>query len=385
MISRVRAEAEVRQSLAQAPVTALLGPRQCGKTTLARQIGDQAGATIFDMQDPQVVAAFQNPKLVLSPLEGLIILDEAQLVPALYPVLRVLVDDDRRTGKNRRFFLLGSAAPELIKGVSESLAGRIHLIPMQGFCIDETGPETLARLWNRGGFPDSFLALDEPLSLTWRKNFVETFLLRDLPQYGVRVPAAELRRLWMMCAHLHGRLLNVSELGQSLGRTRAAVGSHLDILEEAFVIRRLKPWFENIGKRQRKSAKLYIRDSGLLHALLGIRDEAGLRLHPSAGASWEGFVLEQILAHLRPDEAWFWQTQAGAELDLLVRVGGKRIGFEMKLSESPRTTKSMHVAMQDLQLEHLYVIHPGELRFALDEKITALPAREIPSLATSPF
>ncbi len=385
MISRLRVEAEVRHSLAHTPVTTLLGPRQCGKTTLARQIGDQAGATLFDMQDPQVAAAFQNPKLMLSPLEGLIILDEAQLVPALYPVLRVLVDEGRRTGKDRRFLLLGSAAPDLIKGVSESLAGRIHMIPMQGFCIDETGPETIARLWNRGGFPDSFLAPDEPRSMSWRKDFVETFLLRDLPQYGVRVPAAELRRLWMMCAHLHGRLLNVSELGQSLGRTRAAVGNHLDILEEAFVIRRLQPWFENIGKRQRKSPKLYIRDSGLLHALLGIRDEAGLRLHPSAGASWEGFILEQILAHLRPDEAWFWQTQAGAELDLLAMAGGKRLGFEMKLSESPRTTKSMHVAMQDLRLDHLYVIHPGELRFALHEDITALPAREIPSLATAPF
>jgi predicted AAA+ superfamily ATPase len=384
MISRPRAEAEVLDSLAHTPVTALLGPRQCGKTTLARRIGDQKGATLFDMQDPQVAAAFQNPKLVLSPLEGLIILDEAQLVPALYPVLRVLVDDDRRTGKNRRFLLLGSAAPELIKGVAESLAGRIHMIPMQGFCIDETGPETLPRLWNRGGFPDSFLAPDEPRSLTWRKDFVETFLLRDLPQYGVRVPAAELRRLWMMCAHLHGRLLNVSELGQSLGRTRAAVGSHLDILEEAFVIRRLQPWFENIGKRQRKSPKLYIRDSGLLHALLGIRDEAALRLHPSAGASWEGFVLEQILAHLRPDETWFWQTQAGAELDLLAITDGKRLGFEMKLTESPRTTKSMHIAMQDLRLDHLFVIHPGELRFALGDGITALPAREIPALATAP-
>lgn len=385
MISRQRIEAEVRQSFAHTPVTTLLGPRQCGKTTLARQIGDQLGATLFDMQDPEVAAAFQNPKLVLSPLEGLIILDEAQLVPTLYSVLRVLVDDDRRTGKNRRFLLLGSAAPELIKGASESLAGRIHLIPMQGFCIDETGPETLARLWNRGGFPDSFLAPDEPQSLIWRKDFVETFLLRDLPQYGVRVPAAELRRLWMMCAHLQGRLLNVSELGQSLGRTRAAVGSHLDILEEAFVIRRLQPWFENIGKRQRKSPKLYIRDSGLLHALLGIRDEAGLRLHPSAGASWEGFILEQILAHLRPDEAWFWQTQAGAELDLLAMIGGKRIGFEMKLAESPRTTKSMRIAMQDLRLDHLYVIHPGKLRFALDDGITALPAKDIPSLSASPF
>jgi uncharacterized protein len=381
MITRSRAEAEVLLSLADTPVTTLLGPRQCGKTTLARQIGDLSGATLFDLQDPEVAAAFQNPKLVLAPLEGLIILDEAQLVPALYPVLRVLVDDDRRTRKNRRFLLLGSAAPELIKGASESLAGRIHMIPMQGFCLDETGPENFARLWSRGGFPNSFLARNDPQSLTWRKDFVETFLLRDLPQYGVRVPTPELRRLWMMCAHLHGRLLNVSELGQSLGRTRAAIASHLDILEEAFVIRRLQPWFENLGKRQRKSPKLYIRDSGLLHALLGIRDEAGLRLHPSAGASWEGFVLEQILAHLRPDEAWFWQTQAGAELDLLTMVGGKRIGFEMKLSEVPRTTKSMHIALHDLQLSHLYVIHPGELHFALDEKITALPVKQIPLLA----
>ncbi len=385
MISRLRIEAEIRHSLANAPVTALLGPRQCGKTTLARQVGDQIGATFFDMQDPQVAAAFQNPKLVLAALAGLIILDEAQLVPALYPVLRVLVDEDRRTGRDRRFLLLGSAAPDLIQGVSETLAGRIHLIPMQGFCIEEAGSEAISRLWNRGGFPDSFLAVDESLSLAWRKDFVETFLLRDLPQYGIRVPATELRRLWMMCAHLHGRLLNLSELGQSLGRTRSAVGNHLDILEDAFVIRRLQPWFENIGKRQRKSPKLYIRDSGLLHALLGIRNEADLRLHPSSGVSWEGFILEQILAHLRPDEAWFWQTQAGAELDLLAMVGGKRIGFEMKLSEAPRTTKSMHIATQDLQLDHLYVIHPGDLRFSLDENITALPAREIPSLATALF
>ena len=381
MITRARAEAEVRQSLLHAPVTTLLGPRQCGKTTLARHIGTLTGATVFDIQDPEVAAAFQNPKLVLSPLEGIIIIDEAQLVPALYPVLRVLVDEDRRTGKNRRFLLLGSAAPELIKGASESLAGRIHMIPLQGFCLDETGPETFARLWHRGGSPDSFLAPDEPQSLTWRKDFVETFLLRDLPQYGVRVPTPELRRLWMMCAHLHGRLLNVSELSQSLGRTRAAVTNHLDILEQSYVIRRLQPWFENIGKRQRKSPKLYLRDSGLLHALLGIQDEAALRSHPAIGASWEGFVLEQILAHLRPDEAWFWQTQAGAELDLLTMVGRKRIGFEMKLTEAPHTTKSMHIALHDLRLSHLYVVHPGELRFSLDEKITALPVKQLPLLA----
>lgn len=381
MIARERLVAEVLSSLAASPVTALLGPRQCGKTTLARSIGDAEGATWFDMQDPEVTAAFQNPKLVLSSLEGLIILDEAQLVPALYPVLRVLVDDDRRSGRKRRFLLLGSASPELIKGVAESLAGRIHMIPMQGFGIGEIGPPRTAQLWHRGGFPNSFLAPDEAASFIWRKDFVEMFLLRDLPQYGVRVPTAELRRLWMMCAHLHGRLLNLSELGRSLGRSHNAVGNHLDILEEAFVLRRLQPWHENLGKRQRKSPKLYLRDSGLLHALLGIREAAALHLHPAAGASWEGFVLEQILAHLRPDAAWFWETQGGAELDLLAITGGQRLGFEMKLSESPRTTKSMRTAIHDLRLDHLYVIHPGELRFALDDGITALPAMEIPTLA----
>jgi len=380
MISRESLLNELRHSLENHPVTALLGPRQCGKTTLARQIGAASAATLFDLQDPEVTAAFQNPKLILSPLKGLIILDEAQLLPALYPVLRVLVDDDRRTGNPRRFLLLGSASPELIKGVAETLAGRIHMIPMQGFGIGEIGPDHTAQLWHRGGFPNSFLAADEPTSFLWRKDFVETFLLRDLPQYGVRVPAPELRRLWTMCAHLHGRLLNLSELGRALGRRHPTVGHHLDILEEAFVLRRLQPWHENIGKRQRKSPKLYLRDSGLLHALLGIRDAAALHLHPAAGASWEGFVLEQILAHLRPDEAWFWQTQGGAELDLLAITGGKRLGFEMKLSESPRTTKSMRTAIHDLRLDHLYVIHPGELRFALDAGITALPAREIPTL-----
>ena len=382
MIERTRLHQEVLHSLTVHPVTAILGPRQCGKTTLARQIGDHKNATFFDLQDPEIAAAFQNPKLIISPLEGLVILDEAQLVPALYSVLRVLVDDDRRTGKDRKFLLLGSASPDLIKGVAESLAGRIHMIPMQGFSIDEIGQENARQLWHRGGFPGSFLAADDAQSFTWRRDFVETFLLRDLPQYGVRVPAAELRRLWVMCAHLHGQLLNLSQLGRSLGRSHSSVGSHLDILEDAFVLRRLQPWYENLGKRQRKSPKLYLRDSGLLHALLGIREPETLRVHPSAGASWEGFVLEQILAHLRPDEAWFWQTQAGAELDLLCMAGGKRIGFEMKLAESPHTTKSMHIAFQDLQLDHLYVIHPGEIRFALAEGITALPAREIPALAT---
>jgi predicted AAA+ superfamily ATPase len=378
MIARPQLLEELKASLTVNPVTALLGPRQCGKTTLARQINGDQGGTFFDLQDPQVAAAFEHPMFVLAPLAGLIVLDEAQLCPAIYPVLRVLVDEDRRSGSNRRFLLLGSASPTLIKGVAESLAGRVHLIPMQGFSLEEVGEGNLQTLWNRGGFPNAFLAGSDHQSFEWRRDFIETFLLRDLPQYGVRVPASELRRLWIMCSHLHGRLLNLSDLGRSLGRSQTAVAHHLDILEDAFMIRRLRPWHENIGKRQRRAPKIYLRDSGILHALLGIRESETLRTNPAVGASWEGFLLEQILTHLRPEEAWHWQTQSGAELDLLVFSQGKRIGFEIKLTDSPRTTKSMRIAMADLKLDHLFVVHSGSMRFMLDDHITALPAGEIP-------
>lgn len=378
MIARQNLLDEVKASLKEHPVTALLGPRQCGKTTLARQVAEGQGAIFFDLQDPQVASAFEHPMFVLSPLDGLIVLDEAQLCPAIYPVLRVLVDEDRRSRRKRRFLLLGSASPTLVKGAAESLAGRIHLIPMQGFSLEEVGSENLQALWCRGGFPESFLAGNDQASFTWRRDFIETFLLRDLPQYGVRVPSSELRRLWIMVSHLHGKLLNLSDLGRSLGRSQTAVGHHLDILEDAFMIRRLRPWHENIGKRQRRASKIYLRDSGLLHALLGIREINALRTNPGVGASWEGFLLEQILIHLRPDEAWHWQTQSGAELDLLAFACGKRIGCEIKLTDSPRTTKSMRIAMADLNLDHLFVVHSGSMRFMLDDRITAMPASEIP-------
>jgi predicted AAA+ superfamily ATPase len=373
MIVRKRIFDEVVDSLAKFPVTALLGPRQCGKTTLAWEIQRVHGGHIFDLQDPEIAAAFVHPKLILQPTEGLVIIDEAQLQPSLYPVLRVLVDEDRRTKRQRRFLLLGSAAPTLARGVAESLAGRVHHIPMHGLNLQEVGPANSSCLWHRGSFPESFLAESEETSFLWRRDFIETFLLRDLPQFGVRVPPAEMRRLWMMCAHLHGNLLNLSELGRSLGVAHTTVRQHLDHLEQTYVLRLLPPWFENLGKRQRKSPKLYIRDTGLLHALLGIREGASLLLHPAAGASWEGFALEQVLSLLRPEEAWFWQTQAGAELDLLIFHQGRRIGFEFKLSDRPASTKSMHIAIQDLRLDRLYIIHPGTISFDLGEKISALP------------
>ncbi len=380
MLQRSRLQEEIDASLTRVPVTLLLGPRQCGKTTIAHQVFKERGGTFFDLEDPETAAAFESPKLMLAPLAGLIIIDEAQLQPDLFPLLRVLVDEDRREGRNRRFLLLGSAAPSLVHGVSESLAGRVHQIPMQGFDLEEIDVSRAGELWSRGGFPESFLASSDSESFAWRRDFIETFLLRDLPQFGVTVPAGELRRLWMMTAHWHGQLLNLSELGRSLSVTHSTVRRHLDILEQSYVVRCLQPWHENLGKRQRKSPKLYIRDSGLLHALLGLRDAASIRLHPKAGASWEGFAIEQILAVLRPEENWFWQTQAGAELDLLVFAGGRRLGFEFKLTDRPSTTKSMHIAIDDLQLDHLYVIHPGELCFPLGPKISATALRSIPTL-----
>jgi len=310
-------------------------------------------------------------------LRGLVVIDEAQRRPELFPLLRVLLD---RADTPARFLLTGSAAPELIRGLSESLAGRVGIVDLGGFTLGEVGPEALPRLWQRGGVPRSFLAGDEPNSLQWRLDFVRTFLARDLPQLGITIPAETLRRFWTMIAHYHGQTWSGAEFARSLGTSEPTARRYLEILAGAYMVRILLPWFENLGKRQVKAPKIYVRDPGLLHALLNLKDRDELLGHPKLGASWEGFALEQVVALLDTRDAYYWATHAGAELDLMVMWGGKRYGFEMKYSDAPGTTKSMHTALADLDLAHLWVIYPGEKRYDLTEKITAVPAREIPAL-----
>lgn len=316
----------------------------------------------------------QNPELALESLKGLVVLDEVQAMPELFPVLRVLAD---RTGEQTRFLILGSASPELIHQSSETLAGRVEFIDLHGFDIGETGSKTAETLWIRGGFPRSFLASSEPDSTAWREGFVRTFLERDLPQYGIRVGAQTMRRFWTMLAHGHGQLWNASELGRALGLSDKTVKSYLDDLTQTYMVRQLQPWFENLRKRQVKSPKIYLRDSGILHHLLGIGTYEEVTGHPKVGASWEGFALEQVLRLTRPGEAYFWATQSGAELDLLLIEGGKRIGYEFKYSEKPTTSKSMRIAMEDLRLEKLRIVCPGDVRADLDKRIEVIGIRQL--------
>ncbi len=356
------------------PVVALLGPRQCGKTTLARMYAEELSeipVVRFDLEDPTDLAALAEPKLALQDLRGLVIIDEVQRFPELFPILRVLVD---RPGNPARFLILGSASRDLIRQSSETLAGRIGHLELTPFQLTETGAPALRTLWARGGFPPAFLATSEGHSYQWRKDYVATFLERDLPALGIGIPPQSLRRFWMMLAHYHGQLLNFSELGRSFGAADTTVRGYLDILEATFMVRLLRPWHENVGKRQVKAPKLFFRDSGLLHTLLGISDLNALLHHPKLGSSWEGFALEETLRALGVDreDAWFWATHAGAELDLQVTSGGRRLGFEIKYTASPKLTKSMRAAMDTLQLDRLVVIYPGERQLALAEQIQAL-------------
>jgi predicted AAA+ superfamily ATPase len=348
---------------------ALLGPRQCGKTTLARQLAGTSKSTYFDLESPVDLARLSEPMTALESLRGLIVIDEVQRHPDLFPILRVLSD---RGPIRARFLILGSASPELLRQSSETLAGRIAIVEMAGFTLAELKRPDLNRLWLRGGFPRSFLARTEAASSAWREDFIRTFLERDLAQLGVRVPSGTMRRFWTMTAHYSGGIWNGSEIGRSLGEAHTTAKRHLDALSGALVVRVLEPWYANVGKRLVKSPKVYIRDSGLLHTLLGICDRQQLDGHPVVGGSWEGFVIEQLLAHLPKAKAYYWRTQAGAELDLLLFLKGRRIGIEIKRADAPKMTPSMVSAMEDLNLHRLLVVYPGSVRYALGPRVEVM-------------
>jgi len=365
--------------LGESPVVALLGARQVGKTTLAGQVAERlGGATVFDLERAAGRAALERtPELTLADAEGLVVIDEVQRMPALFETLRPLCDDPQRKAT---FLLLGSAAPELVRGISETLAGRVQFVPVSGFSLAEVGAAEHDRLWLRGGFPRAYLAETDAAAGRWLEGFRQTFLERDIPGLGVRVPAATLERFWSMLAHYHGQTWNAAELGRAMSASPGAVNHYRDLLAGTFMLRALSPWHENIGKRQVKSPKVYLRDSGLLHHFLGITAMRELRAHPCYGASWEGFAIEQTLIRFGERDAYFWSTQRGAELDLLLLRKGRRWGFELKCADAPSTTKSMRVADEDLKLEHLWVIYPGRERYRLADRITALPLRELPGL-----
>ncbi|MFH2204403.1 MAG: ATP-binding protein [Elusimicrobiota bacterium] len=377
-IPRKTLENRLERALKRAPVTLLLGPRQCGKTSLARRLARRARTAYFDLEDPETPLDRETLALNLRDKRGLVVIDECQREPALFPFLRVLAD---RKPLPARFLLLGSASPELVRGVSESLAGRVTHVEMEGFTSEEVGVRNDARLWRRGGLPNSYLARSEEDSYRWRLDFIRTHLERDLPALGVRVPATALRRFWMMAAHLQGQTWNAAALARSMKTQEATAQRYLDILTGSYMIRQLQPWFENLGKRLVKAPKLYFRDTGLLHALLRLRTARELQSHPALGFSWEGFALEEVIRHLDADrDAYFYKTHGGAELDLLVVRGGRRYGFEMKYVDSPTTTKSMHVVMKDLRLKHLWVVYPGTRTFELAKRISALPLAQMSTL-----
>ena len=365
MLSRPALLAELHAALGRAPVVALLGPRQCGKTTLARQLVPAESANYFDLEDPISLARLDEPLTALGELRGRVVIDEVQRRPELFPLLRVLAD---RPETPAQFLILGSASPALLRQSSESLAGRLEIVEMEGFSLAEVGLEATSTLWLRGGFPRSFLAGNDNDSLIWRRDFIRTLLESDLPQLGVRVPATTLQRFWAMLAHFHGQLWNGAELGRSLGVNQTTSRRYLDLLVGVFMVRLLEPWHANLLKRQVKAPKLYFRDTGLLHQLLQIPSQDALLRHPRLGASWEGFVIEQLLAAWRPEGAWFWATHGGAELDLLVMQGGRRIGVEIKRADAPRLTASMRQALADLELDRLLVITPGNRSYQLNER-----------------
>ncbi len=379
-ILRAQVEAQVRGLLRESPVVALLGPRQSGKTTLARRILQGRAGHVLDLENPRDLQRLAEPMTALESLRGLVVIDEVQRRPDLFPVLRVLAD---RRPLPARFLVLGSASPQLLRQSSESLAGRVRFVEVGGFCLDEVGVERLRRLLTRGGFPRSFLARSDAESLGWRSDFISTFIERDLGAMGIALRSPNnVRRLWSMLAHRHGQLWNGAELAGALGETYPTVKHHLDILTGALVVRQLPPFLPNLEKRLVKAPKVYLRDSGIAHALLGIANFAALEGHPTLGASFEGLVVEDVVRRVGERNVSFFATHSGAELDMVVSRGRALIGVEVKWSDAPRMTKSMHVALGDLGLRHLFVVYPGPDRYALGPKVEVIPLADLGEIAS---
>ena len=374
MIDRLQWYNRIQTALERSRVVTLVGPRQCGKTTLAREFVEEASVNYFDLEDPVSLTRLDEPMTALGSLQGLIVIDEIQRRPELFPVLRVLVD--RRSFKGQ-FLILGSASGDLLRQSSETLAGRMETLHLRGFSLQELGKDAQQKHWLRGGFPLSYLARSEADSLVWRKEFIQTLLERDFPQWGIRTAATTLWRFWTMLAHYHGQTWNAAEFARAMGVSESTIRRYLDLLSDAFMVRQLKPWHANIRKRQVKSPKIYIHDSGLLHQLLGIANERDLLTHPKIGASWEGYVIEEVLSALQADDAWFWATHQGAEIDLLVQKNGQILGVECKRTDAPRMTSSIRIALTDLKLDRVIVVYPGDRRFSLADQVEAMPLKDI--------
>jgi predicted AAA+ superfamily ATPase len=380
LIDRPLAKARLNLALSRSSAVVLIGPRQCGKTTLCREFVSADSVNYFDLEDPVSLARLEQPMTALANLEGLIVIDEIQRMPDLFPVLRVLIDKDRRPG---RFLILGSASLHLLQKSSETLAGRIELIELTGFALSEVGVDDLMRHWLRGSFPLSFLATSDNNSFVWRKNFIRTFMEGDVGQLQSRVSTAALVRFWTMLAHYHSQIWNASELARTLGVGESTTRRYIDLLEDLLMVRQLKPWHENLKKRQVKAPKIYLRDSGLLHQLLGFKTVKDMLEHPKNGASWEGYALEETLKVVAADEAYFWATHQGAELDLLLIKDSLKYGVEFKRVDAPRMTPSIKTAIDDLGLHHLTIIYPGDKSYMISDKVQVMPLKSIATAEAS--
>lgn len=369
-ISRPNLEQMLAAALGRAPVVVLTGPRQCGKTTLARTLVPESSVNYFDLEDPLSLARLDEPMTALAPLRGLVVIDEIQRRPDLFPILRVLAD---RLPEAPRFLILGSASGDLLRQSSESLAGRRERIDMSGFTIQDMGTEALSTLWIRGGFPRSTLATSDDDSFKWRDSFIQTLLERDFAQWGIQIPAATLHRFWSMLAHMHGQTWNAAQPARALGISESSARRYIDILTDALMVRQVQPWIANLKKRQVKSPRVYIRDSGVLHALLRLSDTKSVLTHPKVGVSWEGYAIEQILSMSTWDDVAFWSTHQGAEMDLVLRRGSNLFGVEIKRTDAPRTTRSITVAKTDLGLREVFVVYPGPKIYSIADGVSALP------------